>query len=118
MTGRAGRGCHPNKSSQNVSADATDKRNIERIGQPVLRIAVENHKAPELPPASPRTGRAERGSVASAPGRGQLAGLAESNREQRTFGSGAAPAFVLGAVNDRLEPYAAPHEQLTDALGA
>ena len=48
---------------------------------------------------------------------GQLAGLAESNREQRTFGSGAAPAFVLGAVNERLEPNAAPHEQRTDALG-
>src|SRR6266508_6186240 len=49
MTGRAGGGRHPVESRQYFSADATDKRDIERVGEPVLRIAVENHKVPEPP---------------------------------------------------------------------
>jgi hypothetical protein len=117
MAGGSGRGRNAIEPPQNIGAHLPNKRDVERVWQPVCRMPVQRNAIAKPPQQSlPEviaqcTDALHRREIAR-----QLAGLAEPDGKHDALGARAPAAFMAAAVNKRLERDAAAHVQRPDAL--
>src|SRR5579875_2962623 len=114
MASRAGRSGDIRHLRQDLGADMAGKRDVERIRQMAVGMAVEGNAVAESGAKTipEQVAEALCGRHAD-PGLSNLAGFAEACRQQRALRAGAPPALVSGAVDQGLD-----RNPATDVEGA
>src|SRR5215471_14873814 len=118
MAGGPGRGGNTVEPGEDLGAEPTNKRDVERIRQAVMEMSIEHdtiaecrlQPAPEL--VSEGTHSFHGRKIAC-----ELTGLAKPDGQQGALRACAPTAFMAGPVDERLERGASPHIECSNTLG-